>query len=127
MAIDHYGSVNGPFYPFGLITVAAPGTPVALSVNFTAQQLTYLSTGTSEYALRFNQFYIQTPANTGNIYLCAPGGNKNITNSICFVIPPSQNLIIKTSATNRNAFGVNDLVVDSDTAANTCYVTAIVA
>jgi hypothetical protein len=126
MAIDHYGSVNGPFYPFGAITVATPGTPVPLSQNFTTQQQAYLPTGNSEYALNFNQLYVYAPtSNTGNIYLVAQGGSKTITNSILFILPPGQFFFFGTAAPNRNVFGVLDIWVDADTASNTCQATGI--
>lgn len=127
MAIDHYGSPNGPFYPFGLITVAAAGTPVPLYQNFTAQQLLYLSTGTSEYSLRVNQLWVlATATNTGNIYLISPGGSKNVSNSILFVIPPGGSFFINVPAIARNTIGMNDLTIDADTGGNTVRITGMI-
>jgi hypothetical protein len=128
MAQDHYGSVYGPFWPFGLITVSTPGTPVPLTQNFTSQQSAFTPTGKSEYAVTFNQFWVEASStNTGNIYLVAPGGNKTITNSVLFVLTPGQYIFINVPAVNRNVLGINDMIIDADTAGNSCWITGMVA
>lgn len=119
---------NGPFWPLGPITVATPGTPVPLTQNLNALGQSYTSTGSSAYAAAFNQWLLQAgAANTGNIYLIYPGGSKADPNTIILALIPGQFYALSTSARNGNVFGLNDFVIDADTANDFVQVTGLVA
>jgi hypothetical protein len=114
----------GPFQPLGLITVTTPGTPIPIYQNIGSY---YTATGASAYAMSFNQVWIRaTAANTGAIYLVAPGGSLNNTGSIIWYLNPGEYIFIGADALSRNTYALGDFLIDGATTGNSCTVTGIV-
>lgn len=110
----------------GRINVPSPGTPAPLSQN------TPLPEGPS--AVRFNEMTFKAPggtsgsgqniANTGNIYICYKGGNKNTQNSIITDLAPGQGYVLSSAAYN-SPLDPNMFVIDADDAGDGCRVSGI--
>ncbi len=148
-----FGSVTGPIYPFGKITVATPGSPVAVSStpsNYTPtggagsiQSYSAMGMGatgsTNPAPAGGNQaqmvcgaLWITTPAsNIGLTYLCFSGtsgipGSKAAPGSVIVAVNPGIGPILLTVPNLENPFIPGALVVDADTASNALWVTAVI-
>lgn len=114
----------GPFWPLGLITVAAVGTPAQLAQNIGTY---YTQAGGSEYAAAFNQFYIRASlTNTGNIYLVAPGQPASNTGAILIILAPGEFVFLGSASWNLNVMGLGAFELDADTNGNSAQVTGFV-
>lgn len=114
----------GPFWPLGLITVTAAGTPVSLSQNIGPY---YTATGKSEYAASFNQIWVfASTTNTGNIYLVSPGQPASNTGAIIWQLAPGGSVIIGADSLARNMYDLNSFMIDTATNGNTAQVTGVV-
>ena len=139
---------QGPIWPLGLVTVAAPGTPVNLMSLVDAAQVnapgTATSTTSDEYAPRCYSITITAckagashglQANTGNIYIMLKGvqgaGNRDDYGAMVGVLSPGlvstnvlfPQIVITAAALNRDVFNPYDFYVDADNASDGCLVT----
>jgi hypothetical protein len=149
----NFGSPSGPIFPFGKITVVAPGTPIGLSTTPTLGAQSLAGTGTVPSTTGFGTpaaglpgstlaglpsqvvcmgLLLTCPAsNNGLTYLCFIGtsgqpGSKNVPNSIVLGLGPGQFFpLMVPNLTNILMPGM--FCVDADTGGNSMYVTALIA
>jgi hypothetical protein len=112
------------FQPLGLITVAAAGTPVSLSVNVGAY---YTASGRSEYAMQFGQIWLRaTSTNTGAIYLVTPGQPATNTDAIIWALLPGEYIFIGGDSDSRNSYSLESFMIDAATSGNSVQVTGVI-
>lgn len=110
--------------PLGLITVATVGTPVSLSSLIGPY---YTAQGKSEYAMSFCQIWVRaSTANTGVIYLTAPGQAASNTGAILWFLNPGEYIFIGADAPSRNQFSLESFSLDTATNGNSAIVTGLV-
>lgn len=136
MPAGPFGSTQGPIYPLGKFTIAAAGTTQQLNANVKVTDATgTLSTGVpgtstqgSPTPMKCANLKINTPiSNTGNIYLLFKSGVSAVAspNAIILIIPPGQERELPILPT-ANGYVLDQLILDTDVAAQVCYVTAFI-
>lgn len=141
MANSVHRDINGPDWPLGLITVAAPGTPVGIMsvLDAAAGSETSASVFDPEFTPRCQQLIFQAVksvgpvvANTGAVYILrkpAGGGTGNRTDSgtIVKILAVGETFVLADPALTGNALSMYRYLIDADNAADSCLVTAIIA
>jgi hypothetical protein len=96
--------------------------------------------GANEYTMRAQQIIFQAykagaappkfAANTGNIYVVkkplAGAGGVGDTGTVIAILTPGQTFVLGSAPLNRNVFNLYEFLIDADTAADGCTVTAII-
>lgn len=98
----------------GLITVATPGTAVAISAS-----------SKSCSKINFQPMKSLAPAvqNTGAIYICVKGGSRATASSIRYILASGQ--VAVTMQQVSASEDLSNYVVDADNAGDGCFVTYI--
>lgn len=130
------GNPTGPIYCFGKIVVAAAGTPAPLNQNVSENTsfgtpsggISGLTTAGVPAIIVFNQLIINAPkTNTGSIYVCYKGSNKNSANGIgiIFQIQPG-GFFNLASPQLSNPFQADQIVIDADVNGEGAWVNAVI-
>lgn len=98
----------------GLITVAAPGTSVAVSAS---------SKSCSKINFQPLKSLAPVVQNTGSIYVCAKGGSRATPSSIRYILAPGQ--VAVTMQQVSASEDLNNYAIDADNAGDGCFVTFI--
>jgi hypothetical protein len=132
-----FGNSMGPLYPLGLLTVAAAGTPLALSTNVSGDTgfgtpstgIAPLTTKGVPSPVMCNKIIVHAlVGNSGaNIYLvfkgqgAAAGGGT----SVIMVIPKGTTQILSMPENAGNPVSIDRLAIDADTTGDKAYVTLV--
>jgi len=145
MAQSKMTGYSGPFVPFGLIVVAAAGTPVRMSslIDPSANNApetfspaasannTGAAVPSNEYTVTFQQIMIQgfkagaggngLVANTGNIYVTLKGnggglGNRTDYGAMVVCVASGATAFLASAPVNCNVFSPYQLFIDADNA-----------
>lgn len=141
MANSVMRDIQGPDWPLGLITVAAPSTPVDV-MSLVDPNVTETESGTlnPEFtSARFQQIIFQAVksvapvvANAGAIYIVRKGaaggsGNRTDIGAIVAILQPGQTFILGAPALSNNVLSPYRYFIDADNAGDGCLVTGYVA
>jgi hypothetical protein len=140
LALSVMRDIGGPDWPLGLITVAAPSTPVGvMSLIDAAATDPDAPTLWSDSSVRVQQLIFiavksvaPVVANAGAIYIvrkAAPGGSGNRTDSgaTVAILTPGQTFVLATPALSMNSISPYRYFIDADNANDGCLVTAFVS
>ena len=92
----------------GVVTVAAPGTPVALSATPVACK---------RFTLYGYKSLNPPVANTGAVYIFTPGTNGSKAKP-SYIIPSGQSIVIDRPRSDAGFYDLSTLSVDADTASD---------
>jgi hypothetical protein len=127
MTISAFTSAVSGLWPWGVITIVTPGTPVAANINIGAQT----ATATSHPTNSVRQVLLQAgSSNTGLIYLLRKVVGATITkantNFIVCVVWPGQSIWVPGYPINSSV-NPDDYLIDGDTAGNSVILTGYYA
>ena len=119
-----WGSVYGPVYPLGKITVTTAGTPIALNINVPVID----KTGTNTPLKCAKIKVMADPGNTAakSIYLIFTGQAAAASSgtSVCLQVPPGQERTLET-ANLEPLFSVDKFSLDADVNGLVAFVTLV--
>jgi hypothetical protein len=118
------GSITGPTYGLGTITVVTPGTLVPLSGNSTINS--GFGTTASPSPAVCNQIRVHAKnTNDGNFYLVHRGGIASTTENIALVVEPGTTEVLSVPH-GANPFEVASYQADADTAGNSAVIVLVI-
>ena len=130
-----FGSVTGPVYCLGKLTVATVGTVVPLNTNveiFTGfgtptTGVPGLTTSGQRSTMCANRIKVANASATGNLFLVFKGQAAAAGNgtSVVLVIPPNSERVLECPNLS-NPFQLDQFALDTDANGTVGYVTAII-
>lgn len=117
----------GPVWPFGPLTIAVPGTGIAITDGYTAADLE-----SSEYAEAVAKgFDVYAPSdNTGDVYFVSKAADgtfsKDNAGTVIAVIAPGDSFHFPEGGYDGNRYLCSQYGVDAEDADNVIYVVAII-
>jgi len=131
--------VHGPDWPLGLITVAAPGTPIRFTSlvdpsNLNAPESSNVSGNTREYSTRSQQLIIQAVKagggglvdNAGYTYIVRKGGSRGDPGTIIKRLSPGETFFLSSAPAVIDVFSPYRYYVDADSAGDSVLVTLLI-
>ena len=129
--------IDGPDFPFGLIVVAAAGSPKQVTQlvdasNINDPSASNVSGSAYEYgSLRFNQLMFQgfkaaangLQVNTGNVYVVRKDGDRDDYGTIVAVVKSGETVWLRAAPSVKNAFSPYRYWIDADNNGDSCLVT----
>jgi hypothetical protein len=154
MPLSVYLDFGGDDWPLGVVTVAAPGTPVNImrnvdpNNNWAGATVSSPASPVAEYAARCHRIWFQgyhagannngLVQNTGQVYVVrAPGpgnnntyfpggpGNRSDSGAVVAVVPPGGNFMLPAMEQDGKVISPYRYTLDADTAGEGALVTLI--
>lgn len=130
------GNPTGPIYPFGFIAPAVAGTPAPLnqrvsfntSIGTPAAGIPGLTVAGNPAIIVFNQLIISaSKANTGSVYVCYKGTNKNSANGVGIIMQLQAGGFFNLASPQlSNPFQADQIVIDADVNGEGAWCTAVI-
>lgn len=120
-----FGSVTGPVYPLGLLTVAVIGTVIPLSTNVPVTDTA--GTAANKSPLKCTTVKVMNASSTGNIFLvyATTTAAANNGTGVLLHVPPLQERVLESNM-GSNQFTVSSYALDTDAGGTKAYVTLVI-